>query len=230
MRVRIVGAVFWIFFCLVGTGQAEVYGRFVPNGKQVALTFDACETKTPSFFDTVILDYIKGEQLPVTFFLSGWFAQRNASHVEDIAKLPFIEIENHSESHVANMEKLTPEEIRSELRKNEDRLVSLTGWKTRFFRFPAGSFDPAALKVVEEMGYIVTHWAFPSGDPDKKLTPEALTAGVLGRVQPGDILIFHINGRGWSTGLALPGIVSELRKRGYSFVRLRDIPPSSFRP
>ena len=75
------------------------------------------------------------------------------------------------------------------------------------------------------MGYKVVHWSFASGDPVKVIGPEALSEGVLKRVRPGSILIFHINGRGWSTADALPGIIAELRKRGYGFTRLDAVLP-----
>ena len=51
-------------------------------------------------------------------------------------------------------------------------------------------------------------------------------SGVVHRdVKPGNILIFHINGRGWSTGEALPSIVGQLRRRGYRFTRLDALLP-----
>jgi peptidoglycan/xylan/chitin deacetylase (PgdA/CDA1 family) len=72
------------------------------------------------------------------------------------------------------------------------------------------------------MHYRVVHWTFASGDPDSSITPSRLTRWVLAKTRPGSILIFHINGRGWSTGRALPGIAAELRKRGYVFVKIED--------
>jgi peptidoglycan/xylan/chitin deacetylase (PgdA/CDA1 family) len=48
---------------------------------------------------------------------------------------------------------------------------------------------------------------------------------VLAKTRPGSILIFHINGRGWSTAAALPDIVTELRRRGYRFTTLADALP-----
>ncbi len=40
--------------------------------------------------------------------------------------------------------------------------------------------------------------------------------------QAGDILIHHINGRGWHTAEALPRLLAGLRDRGYRFVLLKD--------
>ena len=48
---------------------------------------------------------------------------------------------------------------------------------------------------------------------------------MLSETRPGSILIFHINGRGWSTGEALPHIVEELKRRGYRFTTLQQALP-----
>jgi peptidoglycan/xylan/chitin deacetylase (PgdA/CDA1 family) len=72
------------------------------------------------------------------------------------------------------------------------------------------------------MGYRVVHWSFASGDPAKDVTPQHLQDWVLSQTKPGAILIFHINGRGWSTAAALPAIVGALRQRGYRFTTLAD--------
>jgi peptidoglycan/xylan/chitin deacetylase (PgdA/CDA1 family) len=53
-----------------------------------------------------------------------------------------------------------------------------------------------------------------------------LVAQTMERTRPGDILIFHVNGRGWHTAEALPRIVDGLAARGYTFVALEgQLPP-----
>ena len=41
-------------------------------------------------------------------------------------------------------------------------------------------------------------------------------------VAPGDILIFHINGRGFHTAEALPQIIDRLQADGYRFVLVSE--------
>lgn len=186
----------------------------------VAITFDACETTTPSFFDNVILDYLVREEIPFTIFVSGKFARRNSEPLAQLSKKNFIEIENHSLRHRQHMEKLSEDKVREEVVGCEIILTEITGRKPIFFRFPAGNHDQRTVQIVEALGYQVVHWTFPSGDPDKQTTPERLSRWVMGKVQKGDILIFHINGRGYGTGEALPRIVEQLREKGYRFSRL----------
>jgi peptidoglycan/xylan/chitin deacetylase (PgdA/CDA1 family) len=118
------------------------------------------------------------------------------------------------------MERLSDAQVMDEI--DDKVLYEITGKKTKFFRFPAGNYDARTLRLVEAK-YKVVHWTFPSGDPDKRISPQRLKAWVLSKTKPGSILLFHINGRGYSTGKALPKIVKELKSRRYEFVKLDDI-------
>jgi peptidoglycan-N-acetylglucosamine deacetylase len=213
-------AAFFLFAIPAGSIYCKVIT--VLPGPSVALTFDCCETVTPSFFDHTILDFLLADKIPFTLFVSGKFARRNAEELRTLSRLDVVEIENHSMHHVLHMERLPDAVIALEVRDAENILFDITGKRPRYFRFPGGNYNDRALRDVESMNYRVVHWSFASGDPDKNITPEKLTRWVLLKTQPGSILIFHINGRGFSTGKALPGIIEALHKRGYRFVKLED--------
>jgi peptidoglycan/xylan/chitin deacetylase (PgdA/CDA1 family) len=219
----------WLMLALL-LGQAEtaaaaIITQLPGKSKLVALTFDACETRTPSFLDRRISDYLLGENIPFTIFVAGRFARHNREILASLSRANGVEIENHSMNHDNHMDRLDDQAIRREVTEADDLLAGIIGHHTRYFRFPAGNASPHAVELVESMGYKVVHWSFASGDPVKVIGPEALSEGVLQRVRPGSILIFHINGRGWSTADALPGIIAELRKRGYGFTRLDAVLP-----
>lgn len=211
---------------LVSAAWAEVVTALPTADKVVALTFDACEGRAaPALFDSTILTTLEAEKVPFTVFVTGLFARRNAAELSRLSRLAFVEVENHSFSHPQHMERLDAAAIRREV-EDTDRLVEeLTGRRPRFFRFPAGSYDPAALAAVEATGHRVVHWSFASGDPARGMTPEHLREWVLSRTRPGNILIFHVNGRAPATGVALSAILGELRRRGYRFVRLDEVMP-----
>jgi peptidoglycan/xylan/chitin deacetylase (PgdA/CDA1 family) len=204
---------------------ADIITQLPTKDRVVALTFDACETKTPTVLDTKISDYLVSEKIPFTLFVSGRFARHNTAPLAALARLDFVEIENHSLNHDNHMDRLSDDAIRHEVLDNDILLAGITGQHSRFFRFPAGNSSPRAVKDVEDLGYRVVHWSFASGDPVRDLKPDELTRWVLAKTKPGGILIFHINGRGWSTGDALPGIVEQLRARGYRFTRLDALLP-----
>lgn len=205
---------------LAGAAQADIVTRLPTHDKIVALTFDACESASPAFYDRAIGDYLVGQKIPFTIFVSGRFARHNREALQDLAQRDFVEIENHSLDHPNHMETLSDAEIARQISANEILLHAITGGQTRYFRFPAGNYDQRGLKIAESLGYRVVHWSFASGDPVKSLTPAKLSEWVLSQTRPGGILIFHINGRGWSTAAALPVIIDELRRRGYHFTTL----------
>ena len=215
------------------SGFSEIYTRLPANGddKVVALTFDACETKTPSFFDQKIMDYVLEHEIPCTVFVSGNFAARNRDSLQQFSQHSFVEIENHSLSHPQHMERLDVVRKKQEVLDNEVLLTQITGRKPIFFRFPAGNYDRETLALVESLGYAVVHWTFASGDPDKKVSAQKLANWVLTKTRPGSILIFHINGRGFQTGAALPNIIGTLKNRGYRFVKLEEaLRPAALAP
>lgn len=206
------------------TAHAEVVERLPTRDRVVALTFDACEARGgPAFFDRKLLDYLEAERLPFTIFATGLFAERNAGDLARLAKSPLVEVENHSFDHPQHMERLDAGAVVAEVERADGAIMAATGRKPRFFRFPAGNYDAATLAAVEGTGHKVVHWRWPSGDPAKGLEPARLRDWVLSQVNPGDVLIFHINGRAPATHVALPQVVSELRQRGYGFVRLDEV-------
>ncbi len=214
-------------FCVLtlfpcGAG-AEVVRSLPTDEPLVALTFDACETRSPSRLDASILDYLTEERIPFTVFASGRFAERNREQLRDLASRHGVEIENHSLSHRQHMERLSDEAVRREILGAEEIIRGITGVRPRFFRFPAGNYDRRTLGIAESMGYTVVHWTFVSGDPVKGNSAARLTKWVLSQVRPGSILIFHVNGRGYHTGEALPSIVRGIREKGMQFVKLEDM-------
>lgn len=211
-------------FLAAASAQAEVIERLPTRERVVALTFDACEARGgPAFFDRKLLDYLEAEKLPFTIFASGLFAERNSGDLARLAKSPLVEVENHSFDHPQHMERLDAARVTAEVEQADAAILAATGRKPAFFRFPAGNHDAATLAAVEATGHRVVHWRWPSGDPAKGLEPARLRDWVLSQVKPGDVMIFHINGRAPATHAALPQVVAELRRRGYGFVRLDEV-------
>jgi peptidoglycan/xylan/chitin deacetylase (PgdA/CDA1 family) len=218
-RLMAVGLVVLVFS---GTASAGVVERLPDDaGRVVALTFDACQTKTPSVFDEGILAYLLAERLPATIFVSGSFIRNggNRARVAALARTGLLTFENHADTH-PHFPALAAGEVAGEVERAGALIAEVTGRRPRLFRFPYGEFTPESLAAVERLGYRVVHWTYPSGDPDPNLTARELAEGVVRQATPGAILIFHVNGRGWKTAEALPRIVAELRRQGYRFVPL----------
>lgn len=207
---------------LVQPAAADVITRLPAADKVVALTFDACESVTPAFLDTRLVEALAAEQVPYTIFVSGRFARHHQAELAALAASGRVEIENHSFNHPQHMERLAPDQIRREVTETDALLRAITGKPTKYFRFPAGNYDARTLAEVEALGFRVVHWEAPSGDPSPAADADRLVRHVLSTTRNGSIHIFHINGRGWHTAEAMPRIIAGLRKQGYRFVRLDE--------
>ncbi|MDH4128419.1 MAG: polysaccharide deacetylase family protein [Spirochaetota bacterium] len=201
--------------------------NFIKPKLNVAITFDACETRSPSFFDEKLLNYLIDNKIPFTLFISGKFLLRNKKEVKKISKYSFVEIENHSYSHKI-LTKKTKDFIIKDVKKNTELIEEITGIKPKFFRFPAGIYNKNTLKTIESLGLKVVHWSFESGDPDKSITDEHMLKTVSTKIKNNSILIFHINRRGWNTAKAIPKIVLWLKNNNYKLHLLKDLPKITY--
>jgi hypothetical protein len=120
------------------------------------------------------------------------------------------------------MERLSLDKVRDQVVRAHATIEAAIGHKPQFFRFPAGNYSEADLALVESLGYEVVHWTWATGDPSPLESRDALVRRAETLTQPGNILIFHINGRGVHTAEALPTIVDDLRKRGFRFAKLSE--------
>jgi peptidoglycan-N-acetylglucosamine deacetylase len=205
-----------------GAANAQVILRLPTNERVVALTFDACEQQRPNKLDTGISDYLVANKIPFTLFLSGRFVEDNEDAIRALSKLDFVEMENHSWDHPNHMPLLSDEAVRAEILKTDNEIARVTGRRTAFFRFPAITYDDRTLAIAQSLGFRVVHYRWEVGDPDPHETGPRIAREIKEGTRPGDIEIFHINGRGWHTAEALPEVVAELRAEGYRFVLLRD--------
>ena len=201
---------------------AGVVIRLPTRERVVALTFDACQAGERMRLDHGITDFLVGRHIPFTVFMGGRFARDNAADVRELASHDFVSIQNHSWSHPRDMRLLDDEHVRSEVRRAEAMLLQVTGRRPTLFRFPGGNADERTVALVREFGYQVVHWRWAEGDPAPGADADRLVAQTLSRTRAGDVLIFHVNGRGWHTAEALPRIVDGLEARGFRFVTVPE--------
>lgn len=188
----------------------------------VAITFDACATRTQGYtFDRAIYDIIKREGLRATIFVSGKWVDFHPDVMEELVSDGSIEFGDHSYDH-PHMADLPRARILEEIDHTEAALARY-GRKAIAFRPPYGEWSPLLLQVVGERLLPTVTWDVVSGDPSEGATAQGMLQSVVAQTRPGSIVIFHINGRGWNTGQALPWILNGLRKRGFRFVFLSEL-------
>jgi peptidoglycan/xylan/chitin deacetylase (PgdA/CDA1 family) len=208
--------------------QTAPIRRVETSAPVVALTFDACATRTHGYgFDRGVYDVLTRQRVPATIFVSGRWVELHPAEMAELARDPRITFGDHSYDH-PHMNRLSPARIAAEIDETEAALARY-GKKSVAFRPPFGDWSRPVIDVVRARGLPTVTWDVVSADPSAKTTTARLVANVVDHAGPGSIIIFHINGRGHHTAEALPTILSALRARGLGFVSLGDLlasPPS----
>lgn len=189
---------------------------------EVALTFDACPRKERPDFSTEIVNFLRKEQIPATFFVSGLWAVNNVSPFKELAAVPFFQIGMHGYHHWKSSD-LTEPVIVSEVERTWATIAQLGGTPQPFFRPPYGDCPPKLVKVAKSLGVLTVMWDVVSGDPNPRNTANILEHRVLTMTRNGSVIIMHVNDGGIFTPQALPTIVDGLRAQGFTFVSVGDL-------
>jgi peptidoglycan/xylan/chitin deacetylase (PgdA/CDA1 family) len=202
----------------------------ITNTKIIALTFDACGTKYGDGYDEELVNFLKKEKIPATMFFTGLWIDANPEVFKQLTTDTLFEIENHGlrhkpcasdgETEYGIKGTLNIGEAIDEIELNNRKIKSITGRRPKFFRSPTAFIDETCVKVAGQLGITVISYDVLSGDAVPE-TPEQIIAGnILKNVKDGTIVIMHMNHPKWYTYEALLKVVPELRKQGYSFVKL----------
>ncbi|WP_369148699.1 polysaccharide deacetylase family protein [Streptomyces sp. R44] len=181
----------------------------------IALTFDAGPGKdTPH-----LLDVLKEKQVPATFFLLGSnHVDRYPEVVKRIADEGH-EVANHTWSHRI-LTDLDESEVREELSKTQDAIEKITGRKPTLMRPPQGRTDGTVSDVSRELGLAQVLWSITA--KDYSTTDTALIRQrVLEAAHRDGIILLHDIYDG--TVPAVPSIIDELKRRGFTFVTVPEL-------
>jgi peptidoglycan-N-acetylglucosamine deacetylase len=205
--------------------------RYGASKNHLALTFD--DGPDPQWTPK-ILDVLKREHAPGTFFLIGIQAEKFGSLTKRIYQ-EGNEIGNHTFTH-PDISSIGSSYMRVELNLTEQLFASQLGIRTTLFR-PPYSVDAEPdtedqvkpLEVTQSLGYVTIGNKIDTRDwnDDPPLTPKQIAARVLDHLPPchpndtqcGNIVLMHDGGGNRErTVLALPLIIDGARARGFDFV------------
>lgn len=184
------------------------------SAKCIALTFD----DGPGARTGEVLDILKAHGAHATFFVLG---NRVASGADTIrrAVAEGNVIGNHSWDH-ADLAKLTPEQVSSELTRTADALAAIGVPRPLIVRPPYGSLSPDARQVVRTLGLTGAMWSVDTLDWKTKDTQKTIDAA-LGQAHPGGIILMHdIHD---FTVDAVATIVTGLQAQGYTLVTVPEL-------
>ncbi|QQG47840.1 MAG: polysaccharide deacetylase family protein [Candidatus Woesebacteria bacterium] len=208
--------------------------------KQIAITFDAEMTdgmkadlvsgKVAASYDKRIVDILNQTKTKATFFLTGLWIELYPDVTSDLSKNPLFEIGSHSYTDSSYYGfcfglKQLPNTVKVEdIGATEKLIREHAHIDNRLFRFPGGCYTPDDVKLVNEANDTVVHWDV-SGNDGFNTNNQQIVNNVLSNTQNGSIIILHLNGapNAPKTAEALPELISNLKKRGYEFVKVSEL-------
>ena len=180
----------------------------------VALTFD----DGPGDQTDRLLAALREKGVRATFFTIGKNVKANPGIVKKEAAEGHS-VGNHSWDH-PQLTKLTPEELRKELKNTSDSIVEAGAPAPVLMRPPYGSSNAAVLKAIGENGMAETRWDVDTEDWKNK-NAAVTTQRALAGARPGSVILMHdIHA---SSVDAVPGLIDQLRAKGYTLVTVPQL-------
>lgn len=194
-------------------GEARLF-KCDTNKKVIALTFDdGPRANTPE-----LLDLLKQKDVKATFFVVGKQAETYESTLQRMSD-DGHELQNHTYNH-RDLEYLSDREIMLELFKASAVVRSLTGKALRFIRPPGGHEGARLPAIAQTFGITTVFWTINCYKYEGT-TKEKMHNYVVSSAKPGAIILMH-NAEAISLR-ALPNIIDDLKKKGYSFVTISEL-------
>lgn len=178
----------------------------------VALTFD----DGPSAYTSQLVNTLDDLGVPATFFVVGQAAAARPATVKRTFDHGY-QVQNHSWDH-PQLQLLPRSQQLWQYTATRDHLSGLGITPTDMLRPPYGSWNAAT----RTLGVPLILWSIDTRDWENRDTA-TIRAHVRNTIHPGAIVLQHDTIP--ESVAAVPGIVADLRARGYHFVTVEDLVP-----
>lgn len=226
--------------------SAKVIFHGPRDKKKIALTFDAEMTdgmkaallsgKVKSSYDKRITNILNQTKTKATLFLTGMWIELYPKETKELAQNPIFEIGSHSYTDSSyhgfcyGLKQIPHTLAIEEIGATEKLLRENAGIDNRLFRFPGGCYTPEDVKLVNQADDTVVHWDVVGADGFNENMQQIIN-NVVSNTQNGSIIVLHMNGAPTApkTADALPAIISQLKEKGFEFVKvseLLNLPPT----
>ena len=189
----------------------------------VALTFD----DGPSHYTAQVLDILRDEGVPASFFVIG----RNVERLPELARRIVSEghaIGHHTYSHGSWIRIDSDRQLRRELDLGAQAIKAATGVTPTLMRPPRGLWNPVMIALARQQGYQPVAWSVAARDWQRP-SAEIIADRVLRKAVPGSIILLHdgqdtqLDPSMQNTVDSLPTIIRTLKQRGYRFVTVPQL-------
>src|SRR5947209_9443451 len=192
-----------------------------PSLANIALVFNVGAGFQPS---TSILDALAEHQQHATFFVMGWWAEKHADVLRQIAGGGH-EIASHGHS-IFDLTQASDAEVRADLEAADAAISGVTGRSTRPLWSPSAGYRNARVRAIAaSLGYRPILWTVDSGDWTTEATPESVYSHVVNGASNGAIVVLHYDSpmSRDATAQILPAAIQSLRDAGYQLMTITEL-------
>ncbi|MGD9893207.1 MAG: polysaccharide deacetylase family protein [Dehalococcoidia bacterium] len=188
---------------------------------QVSLVINAGSGYPPA---DEILDILAAKGVKTTFFLMGWWAERNPELVRRI----------HDEGHeiashgyrIFDLTLVTDAEIVADLERAEAVISGITGQSTRPLWSPSAGYRDARVRgIAARLGYRPILWTQDSGDWRDNATADGVFRQSIAGAVNGSIIVLHLDSPQSRTATAtiFGRLIDALREQGLEPVTISEL-------
>lgn len=171
-----------------------------------------------------VLDILDASNVKASFFCVGRAVETYPELAREIV-MRGHSIENHSYTHPHHFSLMGMNALKTEISKAQDAIFQATGYKSRYFRAPAGLRSPLLDPVLQNLNLKLVSWTRRGFDTMTQ-DPDKVRERLENKLQAGDILLLHdgncaITPQGQPVILeVLPKLLNTVKNAGLQAVSL----------
>ena len=187
------------------------------ESKNIYLTFDI---GYEGGFTNQILDTLKENNVPATFFITGQFVKTNPEIIERMIKEGHI-VGNHTTNH-PSLPDVNEEKVKNEIMSLHQSIYEKFNYEMKYMRPPKGEYSEQSLAYIQSLDYTPVMWSFAYDDWDnnKQGREEYGKKKILDNIHPGAVILLHGNSKD-NTNI-LDSVIKEVKNMGYEFKSLDE--------
>ena len=201
--------------------SADEVVRGDPDRPNVALVVNVGAGHEPA---VSMLDTLTEKGLRTSFFVLGWWAERQPDILKRIAD-DGHEVASHGHS-VFDLTTVSDAAVREDLERADTVISAVTGRTTRpLWSASAGARDARVNGIAASLGYRPIYLTVDSLDWTHEATADSVYTRVMERTVNGAIVVLHFDSPTTvrSTAGALPRLIDDLRAGGFSLVTVTEL-------
>ncbi|TMO64181.1 polysaccharide deacetylase [Pseudoalteromonas aurantia] len=200
--------------------QSSLKNKFIlcgnGNSKSLALTFD----DGPSKYTNDILSVLRKHNVKASFFMTGKSLYRDQVIAKNVYRQGHL-IGNHTFSHPWASQKNNFNLMYLQIRKTQNIMEDVLGFKPQYFRPAFGDITDLQLKIINRYGCEVIGWSIDTQDWFYDDNPKKIANNALSNLHNEAIILLHDGGGSRiSTTKAIDILIRKAKAQGYRFVTI----------